>query len=216
MSIIEVLVNKIADKISEKLLLEKEKKAVIAYGLLGILQVTTLFLLVTLLGLLTGTLYESFIIFFSVGFLRKSTGGAHAETMWGCNTVSVLSILILALMSRYVLDLPLETAVYLLVITAVFAVAFFVFYQRVPVDTPNKPIVSEKKIKRLRKESFGKLLLLMLIAVICVFNAERLERLYSITSSILMAVVWQMITLTEQGAHFLRKMDTALSKLLQL
>jgi len=215
-SIIEVLANKIADKISEKLLLEEEKKAVIAYGLIGILQVTTLFLLVTLLGLLTGTLYESLMIFFTVGFLRKSTGGAHAQTMWGCNTVSVLSILILALISRYVLGISLRTSVHLLLAFAVFTAALLVFYHRVPVDSPNKPIVSEVKIKRLRRESFMKLLLLLIIAVSCIWNAERAQRLYSISSSILMAMVWQMITLTDQGARFLEKMDTTLSKILQL
>ena len=96
----EQLASKLAIKIAEKIELDQEKKSVVAYGLVGILQITTLFILITVLGIITGTFYESFIIFFSVGFMRKSTGGAHSKSMWGCNAVSVLSILFLALLSR--------------------------------------------------------------------------------------------------------------------
>lgn len=216
MSIIEVLANKIADKISEKLILEEEKKAVITYGLIGILQVTTLFLLVSVLGMLTGTFLESLIIFFSVGFLRKSTGGAHAQSMWGCNAVSVISIIFLALSSRYVLGMALGTTVHTVITMAVFALTLFVFNHRVPVESPNKPIISKEKIKRLRKESFTKLFLLFILTMVLVWNAERAHRIYSISTSIQLAVLWQMITLTEAGAAFLQKIETAMSKVLPL
>ena len=212
----EVLANKIADKISEKLNLESEKRAVIAYGLLGILQVVTLFILIAVLGIMTGTFYESFIIFFSVGFMRKSTGGAHSRTMWGCNAVSVLSILSLALLSRYVLGVPAVKSANVIITLAVFGVGFLIFYRKVPVDSPNKPITSPHKIKRLRKESYLKLVLLLAATLLCIHFGENVKRLYSISSSIRMAAVWQIITLTEIGAAFLNKIDAVIGRTLQL
>jgi accessory gene regulator B len=214
-SIIEELASKIAGKISEKLALDEERKAVITYGFIGILQIATLFILITVLGLITGTLYESYIVFFSVAFLRKSTGGAHAATMWGCNALSVVSILVLALLSRYVFGVHLPITVNIAVTIAIFILGLLIFYRKVPVDSPNKPITSEAKIKRLRKESFIKLILLFVAAVLCIMNTERFERLYSIASSIRVALFWQMITLTKRGASALHKLDQALSGLLR-
>lgn len=215
MSIIEVLASKIAGKIAEKLALDEERKSVIAYGFVGILQITTLFILITVLGLIMGILYESYVVFFSVAFIRKSTGGAHAATMWGCNTLSTITIMALAFLSRYVFGVQLPITVNIAITIAIFVMGLLIFYRKVPVDSPNKPITSEAKIKRLRKESFIKLILLFVAAVLCIMNTERFERLYSIASSIRVALFWQMITLTKRGASALHKLDQALSGLLR-
>lgn len=214
MSIIEALANKIADEISQQLSLDQERRAVIAYGLIGVLQITTLLFLITVLGIATSTLVESLIIFFGVGFMRKSTGGAHSKTMWGCNTVSVLSIASLALISRYLLGVNIDINWNLGITVAVFLVGLAVFYQRVPIDSPNKPIVSADKIKRLRKESFSKLVFLLALTVIIVFTADSHHRFYSIASSIRMAMLWQTITLTEMGTSLLSKVDSAINRVL--
>lgn len=186
----------------------------IAYGLIGVLQITTLLFLITVIGIATSTLVESLIIFFGVGFMRKSTGGAHSKTMWGCNTVSVLSIASLALISRYLLGVNIDINWNLGITVAVFLVGLAVFYQRVPIDSPNKPIVSADKIKRLRKESFSKLVFLLGLSVIFVFTADSHHRFYSIASSIRMAMLWQTITLTEMGTSLLSKVDSAINRVL--
>nr|WP_242694122.1 accessory gene regulator B family protein [Proteiniclasticum aestuarii] len=194
--------------------MDQEKRSVIAYGLIGILQVTSLFLMITVIGLMTGTLYESLIIFFSVGYIRKSTGGAHSRTMWGCNTVSVASITLLAILSRYLFGIPLDVYVNAGITMAVFLAGFIIFHKRVPVDSPNKPIVSSEKIRRLRRESFGKLCLFLLLTGAAIALAESSERLYSIASSIRMAMVWQAITLTETGGSLLARVDRAINSVL--
>lgn len=215
MSIIEALASRIADGLATQLNLDQEKRSVIAYGLIGILQVTSLFLMITVIGLVTGTLYESLIIFYSVGYIRKSTGGAHSRTMWGCNTVSVVSISLLAILSRYLFGMPVDLYINMGVTMAVFLTGFIIFHKRVPVDSPNKPIVSADKIRRLRRESFGKLCLFLLLTGVAMVFAERSERLYSIASSIRMAMVWQAITLTETGSALLARVDRAVNAILQ-
>ena len=212
----EQLASKLAIKIAEKIELDQEKKSVVAYGLVGILQITTLFILITVLGIITGTFYESFIIFFSVGFMRKSTGGAHSKSMWGCNAVSVLSILFLALLSRYVLVMSITKEVNIAKTIAVFAAGLFVFFAKVPVDSPNKPIKSKDKIKRLRKESYMKLLLLFAVTLLSIHYAESSSRLYSVSVSLRVALLWQMFTLIDLGASFLQKADMTISRFLKL
>lgn len=214
MSIIEALASRIADGLASQLNLDQEKRSVIAYGLIGILQVTSLFLIITIIGLVTGTLYESLIIFLSVGYIRKSTGGAHSRTMWGCNTVSVGSIALLAIVSRYLFGIPAHIYINIGVTMAVFLTGFIIFHKRVPVDSPNKPIVSAEKISRLRRESFSKLFLFLLLTGAAIVFAERYERLYSIASSIRLAMVWQAITLTERGAALLAKVDASVNGIL--
>ena len=213
MSIIEALANRIADGLASQLNLDQEKRAVIAYGFIGILQGVALLLMITVIGIVTGTFYEALIIFLSVGYIRKSTGGAHSRTMWGCNTVSVFSISLLALASKYLLGMPVELSVNIGFTIILFLMGFMVFYKRVPVDSPNKPIVSAEKISRLRRESFTKLFLFLLLTGAAIAAADSYIRFYSIASSIRMAMIWQMITLTEKGASLLAKVDSAVNGL---
>ena len=199
-----------------KLQLDEEKRDVIRYGLIGLLQVITLFLFITLIGVITGTLYESYIVFFTVGYLRKSTGGAHSSTMWGCNTVSVLSISLLAVSSRYLLGMPIEPILNYGSSVLLFITGLLIFIKYVPIDSPNKPIASPEKIKRLRRESFMKLLLFFLLTLIAINRANIEVRFYSISMSIRLAIVWQIITLTKTGSALLLKVDRSVNALLDL
>ena len=207
-STIEALATRIAEVVTLRLSLEKEKQSVIRYGLIGMLQILTLFFMTVIMGLLTKTLYESIVVFLAVGFIRKSTGGAHAKTMGGCNSVSILSIAILAITSRYFLGVPIDLIMNIGITTIVFLISFYIFYLRVPVDSPNKPIVNPEKIRRLRRESFGKLIVLMILTIIAFLAAAEVERLYSIASSLRVAVLWQTFTLTNRGGAVLATADT--------
>lgn len=197
-----------------QLSLDQEKRSVIAYGLIGLLQVTTLFIIIAIIGILSDSFYESMFIFLGVGFMRKSTGGAHSKTMMGCNTVSILSIALLAIASRYLLSTPIGSYVNSGITMMVFLLGFVIFYLRVPVDSPNKPIVTIEKIKRLRKESFSKLFLFFILTVVSIQLADTHERFYSIASSIRVAMIWQAITLTVTGTYLLSKLDLVVNRML--
>lgn len=207
MIIIEILAHKIANKVALQLNLDEDQNAVIAYGLIGIFQIIALFIIITIIGLVFDFLYESLIIFLSVGFIRKSTGGAHSSTMSGCNIMSILSISLLAALSRYLFNYFLNIYVNLGITIFIFVICSIVFYIRVPVDNPNKPIVKPEKIKRLRKQSFYKLILFFLLSIISVKLAFSYERFYSIAASIRLAMLWQVFTLTKTGNLLLDKLD---------
>ncbi len=214
MIIIEVLASKLADRIAVQQGLDKEKQSVIKYGLIGLLQVVTLLIIIIFIGVITNSLYESLIIFLSVGFMRKSTGGAHSKTMGGCNTLSIISISLLALLSRYLFANPINSNINYGITLMIYALGYLIFYLRVPVDSPNKPIVKQEKIRRLRKQSFIKLTLFLLLTVGAIYFAESNNRLNSISSSIRIAILWHTLTLTEFGIIVLASLDSIVTRIL--
>lgn len=213
MIIIETLAHKIAERIAFQLDFDDDKKAVVAYGLIGILQLATLFTIITIIGFIFNFWYECMIIFLGVGIIRKSTGGAHAKTMKSCNIISVFTVTLLSALSRYLLGVPINIYVNLGISILIFMICFIIFYLHVPVDSPNKPIVKPEKIKRLRRQSFILLTLLFLILIIFILLTTYHKRFYSIAISIRLTILWQLLTLTETGAFMIEKIDSKINSI---
>ena len=204
----EILAFNIAEKIAVEMNYDEDKKAVIDYGLTAIFQMTTIFAVISIIGILFGFWYESIVIFLGVGIIRKSTGGAHSQTMKGCLVISVLSITILSTMARYFFALPFSKYVNFGISIFVFIFCFIIFYIRVPVDSPNKPIVRPEKIRKLRRQSFLILTLFFLLSIVFIILATWYNRFYSIAMSIRLSMLWQLFTLTRIGAQFIGKVDS--------
>lgn len=203
---------KAAHNLSEKIALHMnfdiEKKAVIEYGLLAIFNILVIGLVISLAGLLFHFWYESIILFIGVGILKKSTGGAHAQTMAGCVIISVLSITFFAAASRYIFDHAINVYINIGITILVLVLSFIVFYKLVPVDTANKPINKPEKIKRLRRQSF---IILGLYAALSLFSAmiaPTNHRFYSITFCIRFVLLWQTFMLTMLGQRFISFIDS--------
>ena len=208
--ILETLAFNIAGKIAVEMNFDENKKAVIAYGLTAIFQIATIFAVISIIGILFDFWYESIIIFLGVGIIKKSTGGAHSQTMEGCLVISVLSITILSTLARYFFDFPLSKFVNFGISIFVFIFCFIVFYIRVPVDSPNKPIVKPEKIKKLRRQSFLILTIFFLLSIALIILTTWYNRFYSIAISIRLSMLWQLFMLTRIGAQFIRKADSKL------
>jgi accessory gene regulator B len=212
--LIEKLAHNLAARIALQLDYDENKKAVIAYGFIAILQIATIFIISSIIGVLFDFWYESVIIFLGVGIMRKSTGGAHASTMNGCIVISVLSIAILSMISRYLLCLPINFYLNIVISLIVFIICFIIFYLRVPIDSPNKPIIKPEKIMRLRKQSFIKLTVCFIISIIFILFTRYQERFYSIAVSIRLAMLWQLLTLTKTGSYILKKIDSYITSVI--
>jgi accessory gene regulator B len=212
---IETLAHKIAEKIALQLDYDDDRKAVVAYGLIAIIQMVTIFIIITIIGILFDFWYECMIIFIGVGIIRKSTGGAHSKTMNGCIIISILSVTMLSALSRYLLCKPINSYVNLGVSILVFAISFIIFYLRVPIDSPNKPIVKPEKIKRLRKQSFFLLIFFFLLTITFIELATYNKRFYSIAFSVRLTMLWQLFTLTKTGTLLLGKIDSKISSVIE-
>ena len=202
----EKMVRKQASKIAIQLGYDAERESVIAYGLLAIEQIIITLVLVFILGLLVGAPIEALIVCLSVSILRKYSGGVHAHDIEYCMVLSLVYCTLTALASRWLVALyhPLLMAIAILLIY--FAV-YLIAYRYVPVDSPNKPIKTEKKIKRMRRGSFIIITSYLALQLLFYFVGQQQALMQSLGISLLFGIAWQAFTLTPLGAILLDKLN---------
>jgi len=203
----EKLARRLANKIALSLALDSEREAVIAYGLIAILQVFVTILIVTLLGVIIGALVESLIVCFSVSLLRKYSGGAHAQTAEFCTAITAVYCTLTAALSKYIIVYIYHPIVMLIAVILLYACSLWVAYRYIPVDSPNKPIKSPVKIKRMRIISISILIFYAALSgLFLIFSRVRPET-QSFGISLYFGISWQMFTLTPVGAVMLHKLN---------
>lgn len=209
----ERIASRIAEKISQNIEIDAEKKAVITYGLVAIIQFVAIFLISSILALFLNVWLETVIIFFCVVLLRKATGGAHSKTIYGCLGISVFVIIAFALISKYVVALnnSISNLFFHGSIFLIFIVIGVIAFKKVPVDTPNKPITNPKKIKKLRITSFVTLFLYFLVAMTLPAMLGKTNASYSYAICIALATIWQAFTLTATGHKLIDAIDKKFS-----
>jgi len=203
----EMLVKKLASKISLSLGYDAEKNAVIAYGLLAIVQTSITIILTFLFGLLVHAPIEALIVCFAVSLYRKYSGGAHAYSANFCTVISVMYCTLAALLSRLLMQ-TYSHGVMLITIPLVYITVFWISYRYVPVDSPNKPITSEAKIRRMRRGSYIIISAYMALQLVFLILDSHSAEFQSYAISLLFGVSWQAFTLTPVGGILLDKLNS--------
>lgn len=202
----EKMVRRLASKIAGSQGYDAEREAVVAYGLLAIVQVGVIIVLALIFGFIVGAPVEAMIVCFSVSILRKYSGGAHAYDADFCTVMSVVYCTLAALASR-LLAPAYNSGVMLVAMILCYGLTYWIAFRYVPVDSPNKPIRSETKIKRMRK---GSMITISAYAVLQLFfflSVSRFPAFRSYGISLLLGTGWQALTLTPPGAILLNKLN---------
>jgi len=203
----ETLAKKLANRIASSLGCDEEKKAVVAYGLFAVIQIAITLLLVLLLGILAGAPVEAMIVCFSASILRKYSGGAHAANAELCTFISAVYCTLTAYLSKKLLYPIYRPFPMVLAIVIIYCLSFWVVYKLAPVDSPNKPIKTEKKKKRLRKGSFIILTAYASLSCFLLILGYDSGVFASYGISLLLGVSWQVFTLTRYGSLLLGKLN---------
>ena len=203
----ETLARKLANKIALSVGCDKEKEAVIAYGLFAVIQIAITIILVAIIGILAGVCIEALIICFSASILRKYSGGAHAETANLCTCISVIYCTLTAIISKKLLLFLYSPVPMIIAIAIIYGLSYLIIYKYAPVDSPNKPIKTEKKKSRLRKGSFFTLSVYILISIILLILGCKYAIPRSYGTSLLFGVFWQVFTLTPYGSFIFEKIN---------
>lgn len=202
----ERLAKKIAESVGASLGKTEDDVAVMAYGLIGILQFFAIFLLASVIGLIFGFWIEVVIVFLSVGFLRRLTGGAHSRGIYSCLVYSVFFVSSISALARYALPLLPFPAVCAICV-AVFAFGYVMIALKAPVTPPNKPCRTEAKRKRLRRGAFTILsVFLVLVAAALIFKNLGI-RLYTSCLALTLSTLWQITMMTKMGHRFISFFD---------
>ena len=207
----EKLANRLAESAAKSAGLDEEREKVIAYGLGALIQMLSLMVASLLFGFVFHCLVESMTIFLAVGIFKSSAGGAHARTSTSCTFISLASIFLMSLISRYVVPVvPAYWPVYLIFAVLTFSVAFVAAYRLAPVASANKPIVRAEKIRRLRRLCF------LTIGAFFALSAGLIltgwcPRCINAAIALCMAVLWQSFMLTSAANRFLSFWDSSVS-----
>ena len=212
----ERLARKLASNISRSLDYDDEKERVIAYGLIAMIQVAVTVILVFAIGLIVGAPVEALIICFSVSILRKYSGGAHAGTIEECTSISVIYCVAFALMSRRLLLPVLNTYSMLTIVIIVYLLSYTAIFKLAPVDSPNKPIKTDKKKRRMRKGSLITLSVYFVLSILFLLLSFKYNITNSFGISLIFGIAWQIFTLTKLGFLFLNRVDFAVYKIFRI
>lgn len=202
----EQAAHKIANRISANLGYSQEKTEVIAYGLIAMIQMTTILIIVILIGLIGNFWLEALIVFFTGGILRKSIGGAHSKSYNGCLIISILTISLIAFLAKF-LFVKSSPVFFIIFLGIIYLFSFIVVYQKAPVDSPNKPIVKPEKIARLRRNAFITLSVYILVTSFLLYFSQQNYLLLNLALSIAFATLWQTFMLTRPGAMLIGTID---------
>ena len=213
---IENISKLIAEKVSSELNYDNERKEIIQYGTYALIQTLISIISVLILGLLFNIALEALIFLFTASILRKYSGGAHSESSNVCTLLGIIisSCIGFFIKSNFFAKMNFEVIVFVGIVIFVFS--YFIIFKYAPVDTPNKPIKTEKKKKRMKKGSLKILTIYLFIEIfnIILYYNSGWSLARPVMLSIMLGVAWQCMTLTYIGDILLKTIDSFINKLL--
>ena len=97
---VEQLCKRLSSFISKELDLDKDKEAVVNYGIFSLIQIFMSIGLVVVFGLIFGVLIEALIASFTGSILRKSSGGVHADSPGKCTAIGTVMCIGIGIISK--------------------------------------------------------------------------------------------------------------------
>lgn len=214
----ENLSKNIAKKVSLELNLDNDKRDVIAYGTIALIQMLISMLLVIIVGAIFGVAIESFIVALIASILRKCSGGVHASTAEICTTISIFICVGFALGMECIGINFGNLNLIIFIGCILFLWSYYIIYKYAPVDTPNKPIKTLAKKQRMRSGSILTLtiyLILVLVNILLYIIFKKSVILVYILC-IYAGLAWQCFTLTKIGHIFGSGMDLIFKNLINI
>ncbi|ELC8441441.1 accessory gene regulator B family protein [Clostridium perfringens] len=213
---IENISKAVAEKVSNELNYDNERKEIIQYGTYALIQTLISIISVLILGLIFNIALEALIFLFTASILRKYSGGAHSESSNVCTLLGIIISTCVGFLikSSFFVNMDFEFIIFAGIVVFVFA--YFIIFKYAPVDTPNKPIKTEKKKKRMKKGSLKILtiyLFIVLLNTILYYNSDVVFA-KQVILSILFGIAWQCMTLTALGNILLKTIDSFTNKIL--
>jgi len=207
----------IAAKLASELGYDNEKREVMAYGAISLIQMFVSISFVIIFGLLFHVAVEALIITFSASILRKYSGGVHASSLGICTFIGTLVCVLFAIAIK--LFIPLIYIKTLMISSMiVFMWAAIMINKLAPVDTQNKPIKNTKRRMRMKKESLIILCIYLLIVLVnyILYISFEWKAVLVYSTCVVFGAAWQIFTLTKSGHSIVNKVDEFLNIFLNI
>ena len=201
MSGIERFCKKLSAFIGEELNLDKEKEAVVNYGVFALIQIFISIGLVMIFGFLFGVLLEALIASFTGSILRRTSGGVHATSPGKCAIIGTIVCVLAGIISKRS-NISINIAILMGIV--IFIWGYIIIWIYAPVDSPAKPIKNKEKRRKLKKASIVILTIYFVIITfnITLFHLSRNSIFISYSLCMYFSIIWQVFSLTK-SAHYL-------------
>lgn len=203
----ESIANRISNKVVEELHLDDEKRQVINYGLIAIVQMIVLVGIALIIGFILGVPLEVLIACFSVSTLRKYTGGAHASSIEFCTLTGIVVSTVTAFLCGRVLPNYITGVTSIAIMFLIYSSAFYMCYKKAPIDSLNKPIKSEEKRLRMKKKAMSILGGCLVISILFLILGTKFNIFISLNLSLLLGILWQVFTMTSVSGKILGRIE---------
>jgi|GEM_PF-1020296 len=207
--------SKVIQNISSRLDLTEDQSEVVEYGYIAFTQILSTVLLVSVLGWLSGILWQSLVVLFLSSILRQFSGGAHASRPGICLLVGTSASLLFAFLAKLINRLGLSLAATAAIAAVCLVLSYVLVYKKAPVANPRKPISADKH-KRMKKYSLITLTVYSTVAsvLIILYGYTRNPNFAEYMFCILFGTIWQIFNLTLIGHRLLGKLDSVLNQIL--
>ena len=156
----EYLTNKIRKEIPD---IDDERAEVIMYGIQLIVGEVPKLLLMLLIALVLGVLWQTLLAYFLILPYKYASGGFHLKTHIGCFIGTLLCYCGNAFLSTYI-TLPINVKLIFIVLNLLIGIIMVTKYA--PADTINLPILTKKERKIKKVLSYVFLAVNMIVALI--------------------------------------------------
>jgi len=194
----------IADIFKDKLNLDNDTTEIIDFGLKYVFLTLANLAVVLFIGWLLGYLGAVVAVVAGNAGLRIFAGGAHCSSPGRCLVLGALTIPFLG--KGAAIFAPLLMPYYGFIEGLIFLCVLALTWKLAPVDSPAKPVLTERHRKRLRLFSF---LAVAALTFFSVFFWQKGD--YAISLGLLLGMVWEAFMLTRWGYKFTGAADRLLS-----
>ncbi len=177
------------------------------------LHTLTGIIITIIIGILIGKLPEMLTITLVASSTKRCSGGVHATSPSRCIIIGIITTVIM-LYAGILLGDYTDINFLIIFTVAVLTICNYIFYNKAPVGTKNKPLKKESTRKKLRKKLFMTLsfyqLVLALAILLLLFNkldSNFIKYIYCIELGILL----QCIAITKLGESIILKLDSILT-----
>ena len=166
---LEKISTKIANNWIENNIIDMDDKEVYAYGIILTIEYLLSLITTALIALFTGETIACITFYIGFKYLRSYAGGIHAKTFLGCYISSSLIILISILFIKYNI---LSVIVY-----RICGLAAIIYLLKIkPVDSQNKSVSKEEKIKFNMHKNKLLLIISLIILLSILFGVSNIEK----------------------------------------
>lgn len=191
MNFVENISSGIAKSLGNRLEKTDEEIAVLNYGLFFIIHTTVAVLATIIVGLVLNILLEIMIISVAASLLKRYSGGVHSSTPNRCTLSGVILSSILAFIDRYIYQKFSYNELLLFIVIGVL-ISIYIFYNKCPVPSKNKPLKNENTRRKLRQKSF-RLISLYIVLILTLLILYNINNIYIINIIITTSIVWGML-----------------------